>query len=218
MALSLGLPPAVAEPAARAEKGERAAKLVLSAPTGAVARVDGVVVGVTPLEEAIAVEPGRHVVAATLTGHEPYRRELRLRPGETFALSVELETTTQRTVAWWLVSTGAASLGTGIVFGVLAVVRHREASDLAPEDDEPVHESQRAAYDEAISARDDYRVVSGITAGAGLGLFLVGGALFVLDDPTGSGEDEARAPEGSVLSIQPLLGPTVAGAALGLRF
>jgi hypothetical protein len=69
-------------------------------------------------------------------------------------------------------------------------------------------------YQDAIDARDAFRVASGVAGGVGLGLFLVGGALYVLDIPSPDPADEQQAR----VTVMPLAGPGVAGGALTVRF
>lgn len=150
------------------------AKLALETASEAEIHVDGTFVGVAPLEEPLDLEPGPREIVVTHTGYEPARRQLVLERGKTQEVEVELERTDQRIAAALLLSGGAASLATGVTMGVLALLDHREARDIgdsAPE------------YPALIDRRDDYRLVSTVTAGVGLGLLLVGGALFILDEP-----------------------------------
>ena len=197
----------------------RAARLTIEAPSGATVQVDGVRVGVAPLGEPLELEPGSHSVVLTSTGHLPRRTEVSLARGESRSLTVELESTSQRKVSWVLLGTGAAALTTGIVFGVLSVVEQRQARDVQGRDDE-LSGSQQQAYDDAIGARDDYRIGSGTAAAASLGLFLVGGALFVLDQPDVGEQDEvgSHKTHRASLQVQPMVSPTGAGSSLTLRF
>jgi hypothetical protein len=122
---------------------------------------------------------------------------------------VDLRETAQRKWAWASMGVGGAGVATGIVFGVLSVVEHRSAQDLEVADD--ATDEERRAYDEAIAARDTYRVVSGVSAGAGIAIFLTGAVLFAFDAPDVPRPREGR-PVGDV-SFAPWLGPGVLGGA-----
>jgi hypothetical protein len=139
--------------------------------------VDGKLAGALPFEEALELEPGTRLVAVTRNGYHPHAEEVVLRRGKLTKLEIDLEMTAQRKAAWPLVAVGAAGVAAGIVLGVFAVVRHREAIDLQDAGGDPLE------YDALIEARDDFRLGSGIAAGTGFGLFLIGGGLLVFDTP-----------------------------------
>jgi hypothetical protein len=137
-------------------------------------------------------------------------------------------TSVQRTASWVLIGTGGAGIAAGIAFGVLSVVKQREARDISLGGE--LSAQQKRVHD-ALSARDDYRIGSGIAAGTGFGLFLIGGALLVLDrsfaspdagDRKGNGPAAVNRRERSSsragASVLPLLGPGLAGAMITLRF
>jgi hypothetical protein len=188
------------------------ARLDVDGPSGSALHVDGELVGSLPLEKPLAAEPGRHFVAVTAKGHHPHGEEVVLARGELARLQVELEATDQRTAAWLLMSAGGAGLAAGIALGVAAVVEHRRSQDiLEPAADGSISDENQREFDEIIAARDDFRLGSGIAAGIGLGVFLLGGALFILDDPVVPRGDER-------VSATPILGPDGGGAQLTLRF
>jgi len=119
------------------------------------------------------------------------------------------------TVAWVSLVSGGACLATGIGFGVASVVEHRLAADIddQAEDDDALTDADQARYDDAIASRDDFRIVSGITAGTGLGLFLLAGILFARDDASRA----APSPPQPV-AARPWLGPGLAGGSATVRF
>jgi len=153
------------------------AKLAITGPNEAKVHVDGKLAGALPFEEALELEPGTRLVAVTRNGYHPHAEEVVLRRGKLTKLEIDLEMTAQRKAAWPLVAVGAAGVAAGIVLGVFAVVSHREAIDLQDAGGDPLE------YDALIEARDDFRLGSGIAAGTGFGLFLIGGGLLVFDTP-----------------------------------
>jgi hypothetical protein len=196
-------------------RGEEA-KLTVEGPDDAAVHLDGQLVAITPLEEPLTIAPGSHFVAITLDGHHPETRTIEVAAGETATVAVDLEATGQRIGAGILLGVGAGGIVAGLVLGVLSVVEHRESQDLF--DDVGAlgpSPSQRQAYGETIERRDDFRLGSGLAAGFGLGLFVVGGALFVLDRP-----EAPAAPERAALTpaIIPQLGPGFAGAEIRTGF
>jgi hypothetical protein len=201
---------------ARVALQQRPALLDIDGPSGAQVYVDGKLVGTTPLETPVAVEPGRHVVAVAASGHHPWEREVRLARGKKRTLPVELEATDQRTAAWALMSVGGVSLAAGIAFGVVSVIALRDSRTFLDEtgggelDDE-----EEEAYDEIVARRDNFRIASGIGVGVGLGLFAIGGALFILDEPN---VPSRGAPDDVTVSVTPIAGPDGGGATFTLGF
>lgn len=185
------------------------ATLEIAGPSGAAVHIDGEFRGVLPFDDGIEVEPGTRSLLVTDTGYHTFRRTVTLGRGSKQKIEVELEVTSQRIVASLLLGVGSASLAAGVVFGVFSVVEHRASRDLVQRIDGPLNPELQAEYDGYLARRDDFRVGSGITGGLGLGLFLLGGALFILDDP-----DE---PELSV-GITPSLGPGQFGGAISVGF
>jgi hypothetical protein len=196
-------------PAPTAARGPQPALLAFDATSGADVRVDGVEVGTLPLPSAIPAEPGAHRVELRLTGHEPEARTVQLQRGKTTTVTVDLSETAQRTGAWVAIGSGAAGLSAGIVLGVAAVVEDRAASDLARGGDT----TTGTEYEDAVAARDRYRVGSGIAAGTGLGLFVVGAFLFAFDDPP-----LPNSPNEAALSVTPVFGPGSIGASAAAHF
>ena len=189
------------------------ARLFVDAVEGAAIVIDGVEVGPAPLDRVIPLEPGKHRVVVRATGFEPRVSVVELAPSETRYLSVDLAATDQRMAAWSLFGVGWASLGTGIAFGVLAVVEDRRAGDRLPNEPGRVPTAaQRAAADEILATRDRNRLIAGLTAGLGLALTVVGGVLFAFDDPE---PEEGPAP---AAAWWPTFGEEGAGVEVRLSF
>lgn len=194
-----------------------AAKLSVDGPSGAGVRVDGTFMGVLPLAKPIELDPGSHRVEVVMSGHEAYARRIELARGKEAKLSVDLEQTTQRVASWYLIGAGGVAVGTGVAFGVASVVKHREGREMLQDDFDGLDPDKRRELRETFDARDDFRIGSGIAAGTGLGLFLLGGVLFAFDTPEGlDGPEETRSDAG--MSASPLLGPGLAGGEMVLRF
>jgi tetratricopeptide (TPR) repeat protein len=66
------------------------AALRIDADPGASIKLDGKDLGVAPLDRIVWVEPGEHVLEASLPGHAPYRAEIAAPPGAMVAGNVEL--------------------------------------------------------------------------------------------------------------------------------
>jgi tetratricopeptide (TPR) repeat protein len=66
------------------------AALRIDADPGAAIKLDGADLGVAPIDRIVWVEPGEHILEATLPGHAPYRAEIAAPPGAMVAGNVEL--------------------------------------------------------------------------------------------------------------------------------
>jgi hypothetical protein len=126
----------------------------------------------------------------------------------------------EHAVALVLLSTAGAAIGVGIGFGVASVVEHRRSRDILQRsvDDEDELLASRGAYAEAISARDDLRVVSGVAAGAGLALFVAAGALFAIDEANRDAHGGSAPAEPPPVALVPAVGPRGGGASATIRF
>jgi hypothetical protein len=206
--------PTRGQPARRTEPGQ----LLIAAPVGASVRVDGTFVGAAPLSGPVEVEPGTRTVAVTMNGFHPRTLNVVVGRGRSREVTVELEMTDQRIAAWSLLGTGIAGLGAGIVFGSLSVVRLREARDIQQEADGDLSEAGQAAYDAAMAARDDLRLGSGVSAGIGLVALLVGGPLYILDQPATPAGPGGIADDGVTVSALPLVTPSFSGGGITVRF
>jgi hypothetical protein len=92
-----------------------------SAPEGAEVRVDGEIVGVTPLERPVV--PGKRVLRVSKEGFIAVEREVTFVEGVSEQLSFELDKVPSRLPSrpwgWVSLSLGVASVGTAIAFAVL---------------------------------------------------------------------------------------------------
>jgi hypothetical protein len=172
------------------------AKLTVAGTGGAEVLIDGRFVGLAPIEEPIDVPPGALHVAVLLNGYLPYTATVDLRPGATKELEVELAMTRRRIGATVLLALGGASVLTGVGFGAASIATD---TSIAQEEDSPDGER-------VLGRGGDYRVVSGMAAGVGLGLSLAGALLFTFDEPE------------RPVEVEPKVGPGLAGVALRGRF
>jgi tetratricopeptide (TPR) repeat protein len=142
-------------------------------PAGALVLVDGRVIGQTPLQTAWPA--GRFSLALQLEGHQTQQREVELEAGRELVWQAQLPED-GRLWTWVSLGGGAASLGAGVIFGLLAQDRLDEANGL------------EAARDAALLDRlkEEGRTWSLLSLGFYvLGGVLVGGsaALYVLEGP-----------------------------------
>jgi hypothetical protein len=204
---------------------------VISAPEGAEISVDGRPQGEAPLP-ALALKPGRHFVAVTMNGREPFTREVELGRGQRRKLDVDLESTGQRTAAWVMIGAGAAGVIGGGVLGVFALDKENDAEAILDEAETEGNQSEarRREYEELRDDRDQLRLAAIITAGAGLAVTTTGILLFAFDSPKvrvpsrdeGPATEPETAPPASTPSMEvsaaPLWAPGFGGAAVNGRF
>ncbi len=207
---------------------DKPATLRVRAPEGAHVSIDGREVGKAPLSP-IQIAPGQHFIAVTENGRQPFSRELDLGRGRTVTLDAKLPGTTQRTVAWLLLGTGAATVVGG---GLLALAAYQKQSDaqsiLDRRAKQNISASDRDAYAGLVNDRDRLRAGSVMAFGAGVAVAATGAVLFVFDEPRiqprpgperapGAPEPEHKAPSMEISAL-PIFSPAVAGAAVSGRF
>jgi hypothetical protein len=159
----------------------RPARLEITGTRGASVSVDGQLRATLPLGGPLALEPGAHFVAVTLTGHAPQGSVVELARDGSAQIAADLRPTRQRVLALGTLSVGAAGLLTGGALGGVALVRQGEARSIeAARAKAPIDAASRDRYNAALKARDDLARAAVITGGlsvlalgAGLGLFAV---------------------------------------------
>ncbi len=193
------------------------AKLDVREPSGAEVYVDGISVGVAPFPAPVDIEPGLHTFTLASNGHASHTERLDLLRGKTRTVAVDLPATNQRTAALALVGTGGVTLSAGIAFGVLAVIKDRSASSIGRRFNQSLTGNEQQRYDDAIAARDRFRIGAGIAGGVGLGLTALGGFLFAFDSrPPPTPQKSGRSPK--ALLVVPLFSPTFTGGSAVFRF
>jgi hypothetical protein len=197
---------------------EKPALLTVVAAEGAHVSVDGRPRGVTPTQP-LALAPGRHFVTVTMNGHEPFSREIIVTRDEKRSLEAALPSTGQRTAAWLLIGTGTMALlaGGGLMVG--AFVREQSAKGITHRTADDIR-----AYNDAVDSRNELRTAGIVTAGAGLGVVVIGAFLYAFDEPrVGGTATEEPLPERTSprresptldISAAPWFSPGAAGASL----
>lgn len=160
------------------------AQLKLRTAAGTRVMVDNITRGRAPLLEPLSLTPGHHELILRATGRAPQVHHLDLHAGGALTLEAELEPTTQRSVAWILMSAAAAfAIGAGVT-GALSLNAQEEAEAL---------EAQLGAgltgveFDEHADLRADRDLYArgtlalGLTASSAL---VMGILLYLFDDPS----------------------------------
>ncbi len=146
--------------------------------------VDGRVVATTPLTQPIEVPPGTHVISVSALGKKRFSQEVTLPRGKPFRFQPILETSGQRIGAWALVTVGAASMITGVVFAIIALGQESRANDiLAERQSGNITTDRLETYNRSIGRRDDFRHVATATWFGGSAVVVGGTLLWFLDKP-----------------------------------
>lgn len=158
---------------------------------GAEIRVDGRIVGVSPMQAPVPLATGMHRVEVRAPGHPPYEEVVNvLADGVTRArISFKEEgpgfTLTQRTVSYALMGLGGAALIGGAATGLMAFSASGDLDDCRAN-------AACSRTQQEVAYADDVRsgaLTTDILIGAGVALAATGAVLYFLDD----GPAEARA-------------------------
>lgn len=190
--------------------------------------VDGRVVATAPVSRPIEVPPGPHILSIAANGKKPLSQEVVLPRGKPFRFEPKVETSGQRVVAYSLLGVGAASVITGVVFGVFALGQEGRAKTIAEDRGSAnIDADQLLSYNRAIERRDSFRNVSIVTLSAGAVVAAGGALLYLFDRPSVSmlpprSVEPTPAPRPSPqqldLSAAPTIGPGMWGGSLTARF
>jgi hypothetical protein len=166
--------------------------------------IDGRVVPTTKIE----IPAGKHLVAITHRGREPFGKELVAQRGETLTLNAPLrETSRRKAVPYVLFSAGLLAAG-AITTSIFALQRDSHASDL--------HTSILSGnqlpsvandYDSAVTSRDHFVTATWILGGAAIAAGATGALLYLFDEPSAES-----------LQITPLVNSSGGGAVFSGRF
>jgi hypothetical protein len=179
--------------------GQKSGLLSVSVPEeGATIKLDGAIVGVSPLPEPLSIAGGLHELSVEKEGYIVYREDVNIVEGRTLDLSAKLipspefiaryksDASFTRTVAWVGLGVGAAALAGGVA---LYFVGSGEAVDLRDDVRQYNALSVRASSDLAeLDRREEQLAVLDAltitTAILGLGAATTGAILlFSSDDP-----------------------------------
>ena len=192
----------------------RPAKVTVRTEAGARIAVDGRAMPSAQLELAA----GKHLVAVTRRGREPYLRELAVGRGEALVLTAPLVKTGRRRAVPWVLG-GAGVLGLGAALSVIAaLVEDGRAADLRVKiraGDQPPGAGD--SYDAAIRRRDAAKTTAWVL---GLGALAVAGtaaALYAIETPAeGAPAESAGRRRGTeARARQLMIVPVAAGAGAG---
>jgi tetratricopeptide (TPR) repeat protein len=196
----------------------RPSTVVVRAPSDAEIYVDGVFTTRGGDHVALELPSGSHRFAVAEKGHRVQTQSLELVRGQSHELRVTLERTGQRKAALVLLWSSAAALGTGAIFGALAVSAEKRAHDfLDRQAVGNVTSAELSDYESEKSARARDRVAAVVSLAASAGLFVTGALLYELDRPSSEEMTRPRS-ERSTLRFSPLALPGGGGAVFRYTF
>jgi hypothetical protein len=194
---------------------------------GATIRIDGQVVGRSPLGEPLRLSPGEHQIEVTLDGYEPARVNARLVPRDETTRKITLQqhapepapaaqpeptapsplpdrgSSTLSAAGWVTVGTGAILLTGGAVTGIWALSVDGDLKDQCASDHCP--DANSADIDRLGTLTTHVLLGVGLTAAAA-------GVVMLLLDPPSSEQPADQA------AVRLSLGPGFVGATVQQRF
>lgn len=164
---------------------EKPAVIRVRAPDGADVSLDGRLLGEAPLTAPVEVPAGRHFIAVTRRGSYGFARDLTLDRGQDLALHAELETTTQRNVAYAFLGTATALMVAGAITGGVALAAENTAKDIDGRrlDRAGLSPADLEEYRASVDRRDRYAPPALALLGVGATAAITGALLYFIDAP-----------------------------------
>lgn len=110
---------------------------IVATKKGATVTRDGTAIEAAALDAAIAVDPGRHVIAATSPDHEPWQTTVELAEGQSLTVTipplVAASPSPRRTVGIGMEIGGGALLAAGLVSGTIALTYWNSVESACPD-------------------------------------------------------------------------------------
>jgi hypothetical protein len=205
---------------------EKPAHLAIACEGSADVVVDGRLLGTTPLAAPLDVPAGAHYVSITRNGYMGVARDVTLERDKTTRLDVSFDRTTQRVASYATLGLGLAATVAGGVFVGAALVEQGNAQKVV--DDKArgnISPGELGTYQRSIDLRDGWRVAATTSLGVGVAALAAGAFLYAFDKPE-AGQPPPREPlpapvqrpKDMEMSVTPLLGPSLVGAAYSCRF
>ena len=146
--------------------------------------VDGAFAGRIGTGRRLELVSGPHLLSVARNGRKVVRVETELGPGERRAIDAKLDWTGERRAAMALFVTSAAALGGGMLLTALAIREENQAEGiLGRKASSNISSADLRDYDDAISARDQFRTAAVASFAASAGALVTGAVLFVFDKP-----------------------------------
>ena len=186
--------------------------------SGARVTVDGRPAGSAPFAQPLALDAGKHVITITARGRMPWVKEVELKRGDRISLDVDLSSTTQRKLSYWVFGASAATLATAGILGATAFSADSDASDLDQKRrSEGLTPAELTQYNQLVDRRDSRKKLTYVFLGVGATVGAAGVLMLLLDNPTPEAADftspQKVSTKRSPLSVVPMITPGVTGLA-----
>ncbi|MEQ8276584.1 MAG: PEGA domain-containing protein [Deltaproteobacteria bacterium] len=160
------------------------ARLTVDAEPGAEIFVDGARVGLAPLPFEVALPPGPHRIDARLNGHRLRSESVTAERDAAMTQAFDFEPTARREASHAVLITSAGLAAAGAVAVVAALVAQGEASDVdALRGERNVSSATLDDYNGDVRERNTLRTTSVVLLSSSAVLGVIGGVLFLFDDP-----------------------------------
>lgn len=169
------------------ELDPKPAEVALRAPEGSRVFVDNRPYGDAPLDGPVYLPEGRHRVEVLQSGRRAYARDLVVDRGAQMALDVELESTTQRTTALWMLAGSGALVVLGTIASGVAIDAGLEADDIARKltiNEQALTAEEIDEYNDAKVRKSRAQTIAVPVFGVAAVGLAVGSYLYFFDDKT----------------------------------
>jgi len=163
---------------------ERPGTIAIVTGGAATVYVDGEARAESP-NPTLVVPSGKHEITVARNGAEPWRTLVDVERGKAISLRPALVRSRQRLVAWTALGAAGAAVVAGGAFGLVSLQAESEARDfLGRRETESVTTGDIDAYRDAAERRDAWRTAAVASALSGVGLAVLGAALYAFDRPS----------------------------------
>jgi hypothetical protein len=157
----------------------------VDAPPASEIFVDGAFARLGANNVVLSLASGTHRISVAQNGYRVSSKWVDVTRGSHQELSFSLEPTAQRMTSNALLIGGAAMLGAGTLFGVLAVQSEDSAQAfIEKQATENASPGELVRYSSDVQRRNRYRTLSGVSFAASLGMLVTGLFLHELDEPS----------------------------------
>ncbi len=157
---------------------------------------------------SLEIGAGKHLLAITHRGREPFARELVVQRGQLLVLDAPLRSTSRRKAVPWVLGSASVLAAGALTTSIVALVRDHSASNLQRSlamGDQPAHVADD--YDHAVTSRDHFVTATWILGGAAVAAAATGLALYLFDEPSAES-----------VRFAPLVAPGAGGAVMTGQF
>lgn len=193
---------------------EKPSFLALKAPKGATISVDGRVYGDAPLLSPLELSSGTHQILVTQRGYVPHEERISIERAWTSSLNVQLNSTTQRRLSYFLFGASLTGFGVGAGLVLASIAKDAEAAEIYKKTESGnISRETLNTYRTALDRRNTYILGTALADFAAVSLGVTAGITYLFDSssrlPNNSTRNDAR------ISVTPLVGGGFVSVGLG---